>query len=87
MIDYLKIEITPFSFAVEDSCVLRKLRIKIDSSDKPSFTRDLVLEPDELVSFFDQIWECAGKDILKHLKESKAPSTAPTQAPESPVEA
>ncbi len=87
MIKYLKIEITPTTFARTDSD-LRELKIQIHDSRLGEFGRTQILEPDELVSHFDQIWSCAGKELLHCLKESKDKTDAivPLQVPESPVE-
>lgn len=79
MIEYLKIEITPTNFA---DTRLRELKIIIQDSRTGEFGSTQIIEPDDLMSFFDQIWERAGKEIQKHLKES---SPVPLQAPESPV--
>ncbi len=77
MIEYLKIKITPTTFARADSD-LRELKIQIHDSRLGEFGKTQILEPDELVSFFDQIWSCAGKELLGYLKGSgdKTPLSA-----------
>jgi len=86
VIEYLRIEIRPTCFAGND---VKELNIKISDSRAGEFGSTRIIEPDELVSFFDQIWECAGKTLLYYLKESrdKTSSLVSLQAPESPVEA
>jgi len=78
MIEYLKIEITPTHFAETE---MKELRIQIKSYGKDLFEKRQLCEPDELVSFFDQIWECAGREILKVLKESKESHPVPIGVP------
>lgn len=66
MIEYLKIEIRPrHIFKIES----KELIIKIETSDKPVFERRQMCAPDDLVSFFDQIFDCAKKEVLKALKK------------------
>lgn len=68
MIEYLKIEITPTHFTGMEA---KELKIRIERSGKEPLFRSQIIEPDELVSFFDQIWDCAKKEVLKALKENK----------------
>lgn len=65
MIEYLKIEIRPTHFSETD---LKELVISVNISGKPPFGRIQIIEQDELVSFFEQIWDCAGKELLKAIK-------------------
>lgn len=66
MIERLNIEIKPTSFAGTQA---KELKIKIDCTGKPPVYKTRICEPDELISYFDQIWDCAKKEILKILKE------------------
>ncbi|MCK5016950.1 MAG: hypothetical protein KAS32_07740 [Candidatus Peribacteraceae bacterium] len=73
MIDYLKVEIVPAHFAETE---VKELRIKVKEYGKDCFEKRQLITPDELVSFFEQIWDCAGKEILKALKD-KAETSSP----------
>ena len=83
MIEYLKIEITPTHFAETE---LRELKIIIRDSRTGEFGSTQIIKPDELVSFFDQIWESAGKKLLHFLKESRSEVSPPVPigVPERP---
>lgn len=65
MIKYLKVVIKPVHFSGTD---MRKLHIRIKDSRYPEHFFERLCELDELVSFFEQIWDCAGKEILNALK-------------------
>ena len=65
MIEYLNVEITPTRFA---ETKVKELRIRIKSNRKGVFEKRKLCYPDELVSFFDQIWDCAKSEVLKALK-------------------
>lgn len=80
MIEYLRVAIEPIHFTGTD---MKKLHIRIKDSRYPEASRDQLIESDELISFFDQIWDCAKSEVLKVLKEPLSP--VPLQAPESPV--
>jgi hypothetical protein len=66
MIDYLKVEIVPAHFAETE---VKELRIRVKEYGKDCFEKRQLITPDELVSFFEQIWDCAGKEILNALKD------------------
>lgn len=68
MIEYLKIEITPCRFAGIES---KKLEIKIETDKKPEFQKSEIHLSNDLISFFDQIFDCAKREILKALLTSE----------------
>jgi len=82
MIEYLKIEIIPVHFTGTGT---KELRIRINYSGGVGIveTRRLC-EPDELVSFFDQIWDCAKGKLLELLKNDMIPSSVPAGIPGRP---
>ena len=80
MIEYLKIEIMPYCFAGTD---VRQFRIQVKDSRKPEFQREQICEPDDLISFFDQIWDCAKREVLEAIKSEVSPP-APIGASQRP---
>ena len=80
MIEYLKIEIIPYRFAGTD---VRQFRIQVKDSCKPEFQREQICEPDDLVSFFDLIWDCAKQEVLKAIT-AEVSSTVPAGASQRP---
>lgn len=65
MIEYLKVEIVPERIF---DVYLAKLHIKVESSRKPEVHFEKICSPDELTSFFDQIFDCAKREVLQILK-------------------
>ena len=78
MIEYLKIEIIPKCFAETE---VRELSIRIDVNGE-RFEKREHLYPNDLVSYFDRIFECSKKEFLKVLKEAETPSPVPVGVPE-----
>lgn len=66
MIERLMIEIKPTSFAGTQA---KELCIKINCTGKQPVYKAQICEPDELMSFYDQIWDCAKRETLKLLKD------------------
>ena len=66
MINNLRIEITPVILA---KTAAKRLKIELQVSGKPTIHFEQHSEPDDFVSFFDQIFDCAKSQILKHLEE------------------
>ena len=66
MIRRLNIEIKPETLGNTE---VKKLHIRIDCVGKPTVEKTQLCEPDELLSFFEQIWDCAKSEILRILKE------------------
>ena len=64
--EYLKVEIIPEKF---HNRTMRRLKIRTKISGKELVSTEEICNPDDLVSFFDQIWGRAKKEILKLLKE------------------
>lgn len=66
MIEHLKIEITPVNYA---ETTVKSLKIELQVAGKPTSHFEQHCDPDDFVSFFDQIFDCAKKEILERLKE------------------
>lgn len=68
MIESLKVEITPTHVAKTDT---KEFRIRLKVYGKDLVEKRQLCEPDELSSFFDQMFDCAKQEILKELKADK----------------
>lgn len=64
MIERIRIDITPENIGDTE---VKRLNIRIDSFGKPTAQKSQLVEPNELLSFYDQIWDCAKKELLRLL--------------------
>ena len=66
--------IIQIAFDVEPFCMEKsgshrvRARIRVESNGEAStYGQELVFQPNNFKSFFDQMWESAGRDIKRHL--------------------
>jgi hypothetical protein len=68
MIEHLKIEITPVNYV---ETLVKRLKIELQVTGKPKSHFERHCDPDDFVSFFDQIFDCAKNQIRAHLEEKE----------------
>ncbi len=66
MIEYLQITIKPWAYENNEA---KRLEIIIKTSRKPEVSLAEVHRANDLVSFFDQIFDCAKQKLLQELKD------------------